>query len=71
VPVAHDPTSAAAVLELGLRREERLDLGLDRLLQHPTRSRPQHLEQRIVLDAATCPRQPNDGIFLHGVSSSW
>ena len=63
--------TAAAVLELGVGREEPFDLGLDRLLQHPTRPRTQHLEQRIVLDAATCPWWPNGGIFLHGVSSSW
>jgi hypothetical protein len=69
VPVADDAAPAAAVLELGVRREETFDLGLDRLLQHPSCSRAQHLEQRIVLDAPACPRQPNNGIFLHGVSS--
>jgi hypothetical protein len=35
-----------AILQLGVRRKESLDLGLDHL-------------------------QPNDGIFLRGVSSSW
>jgi hypothetical protein len=39
MPVANDPTPATAVLELGVGREERLDLGLDVLLPHPARSR--------------------------------
>ena len=88
VPVAHDAAPAAVVLELGVRREERLDHRPSgrRTIRLAKRCRPvgrqprppaaaydapraQHLEQRIVLDAATCPRQPNDGIFLHGVSS--
>jgi hypothetical protein len=51
VTVAHHAPAALSVLELGVCREEPLDLGLDHLLQHPPRSRPQHLEQRIVRQA--------------------
>lgn len=60
-----------AVLKLSVRREERFDLGFNHLLQHPPCFRPQHLEQRIVRHARAWPRQPNKGILLHGVSSSW
>jgi hypothetical protein len=70
VTVAHHPPPTATVLELRVRREERFDLGLDHLLQHLSGSRSQHLEQRIVHHARAWARQPNDGIFLHGVSSS-
>jgi hypothetical protein len=69
VTVADDPAPAMPILKLGVRPEKCLDLGLDDLLQHPPRSRSQHLEQRIVGHARTWARQPNDGILLHGVSS--
>jgi hypothetical protein len=49
--------------------EERLDLGLDRLRQHLPGALAQHGQQRIVHDARSWPRQGNDGILLHGVSS--
>jgi hypothetical protein len=47
-----------------VRRNEGLDLS--DLLQHPTRSRPQYFEQRIVDDARGWARRPNNDIFLHG-----
>jgi hypothetical protein len=51
-----------------MRGEEHLDLGLDRLRQHPPGPFAQHRQQRIVRDARSWPRQGNDGILLHGVS---
>jgi hypothetical protein len=49
--------------------EERLDLGLDRLRQHPPGPLAQHGEQRIVRDARSWPRQSTDGILLHRPSA--
>src|SRR4051794_19981485 len=49
--------------------KERLDLGLDRLHQHPPGAVPQNREQRIVHEARSWPRQGDDSILLHGVSS--
>ena len=49
--------------------EERLDLGLDRLHQHPPGALPQHGQQRVVGDARSWPRQGDHAILLHGVSS--
>jgi hypothetical protein len=49
--------------------EERLDLGLDRLHQHPPGAFLQHGQQRIVGDARSWPRQGDHAILLHGVSS--
>ena len=49
--------------------EERLDLGLDRLLQHAPGTIPQDRQQRIALDVRSWPRQRDNGILLHGVSS--
>jgi hypothetical protein len=69
VPVAHHAPPAVGILELDVRRQERLDLGLDDLLQHPPRPCPQHRQQRIFGDARPWPRQPDNGILLHGVSS--
>jgi hypothetical protein len=49
--------------------EERLDLGLDRLHQHPPGPLAQHRQKRIVGEARSWPGQGKDGILLHGVSS--
>src|SRR4051794_40327930 len=49
--------------------KERLDLGLDRLHQHPPGAVPQNREQRIVHEARSWPRQGDNSILLHGVSS--
>jgi hypothetical protein len=49
--------------------KERLDLGLDRLHQHPPGAIPQHGQQRVVGDARSWSRQGNNAILVHGVSS--
>jgi hypothetical protein len=69
MPVAHHTTAAPIIRELGMGGEERLDLGLDRLHQHPPGAFTQHRQQRIVGEARAWPGQGNDGIVLHGVSS--
>jgi hypothetical protein len=67
--VAHQAAPTLLVREPGMGGEERLDLGLDRLRQHPPGALAQHGQQRIVRDARSWPRQGDDGILLHGVSS--
>ena len=67
--VAHQAAPTVLVHEHSMGGEERLDLGLDRLRQHPPGALAQHGQQRIVHDARSWPRQGNDGILLHGVSS--
>jgi hypothetical protein len=49
--------------------KEGLDLSLDRLHQHPPRALAQHGQQRIVRNARSWPRQLNNSILLHSVSS--
>jgi hypothetical protein len=49
--------------------EECLDLGLDRLHQHPPGALAQYGQQRIVRDARSWSRQGDNSILLHGVSS--
>jgi hypothetical protein len=49
--------------------EERLDLGLDRLRQHPPGGLAQHGQQRVVRDARSWSGQGDNAILLHGVSS--
>ena len=66
--IADQAAPTLLVHEPGMRGEERLDLGLDRLRQHPPGPLAQHRQQRIVRDARSWPRQGNDGILLHGVS---
>jgi hypothetical protein len=48
--------------------EECLDLGFDRLHQHPPRPLAQHRQQWIVRERRAWPRQRDNGTFLHGVS---
>ena len=43
MPVAHDTAATVRVLHLGVRGKECFDLGLDHLLQHLSRTRPQSL----------------------------
>ena len=59
------PSSSTSI---GVHRKEGRHLGLDRLGQHLPSPFTQHGEQRVVLDRPSWPRQPNDGILLHGVS---
>ena len=56
------------VLELGVSRQKRLHLRLDRLHQHPPRALAQHRQQRIIGDAASWPAQPDNTVLLHGIS---
>jgi hypothetical protein len=49
--------------------EERLDLGLHGLHQHPPGAFAQHRQERVRLDGGSWSRQRDDGILLHGVSS--
>jgi hypothetical protein len=53
---------------IGMHREESRHFDLDRQAQHLPRPFVQHGEQRVFLDRPSWPRQPNDGILLHGVS---
>jgi hypothetical protein len=69
VAVADETPAPVIVDQLGVGGEERRHLGLDRLRQHPARALAQDGQQRIVPDAPTWPRQPNDVTLLHGVSS--
>jgi hypothetical protein len=55
---------------VGVHRKEGCHFGLDRGSQHLPRPLTQHGEQRVVLDRPSWPRQPNNGILLHGVSFS-
>ena len=48
--VAHQAAPPVLVHEPGMGGEERLDLGLDRLRQHPPGALAQHRQQRIVHD---------------------
>ena len=66
--VAHQPAPAPLVHKPSMSYEERFDLGLDRLRQHPPSTLAQHAQQRIVRDARSWPRQRNNPILLHGVS---
>src|SRR5206468_6502504 len=67
--VAHQATTTLLVREPGMAGKERLDLGLDRLHQHPPGAIPQHGQQRVVGDARAWSRQGNNAILVHGVSS--
>jgi hypothetical protein len=67
--MADQATTALFVDPIGVHRQEGCHLGLDRVGQHLPRPFTQHGEQRVVLDYPSWPRQPNDGILLHGVSS--
>jgi hypothetical protein len=69
MPVAHQPSPALRVDEVDMGGEERLDLGLDRLQQHPPGALPQHGQQRVVRGARSWPRQGDHAILVHGVSS--
>src|SRR3954465_11544738 len=68
MPVAHQATTTLLVREPGMAGEERLDLGLDRLHQHPPGAIPQHGQQRVVGDARSWSRPGNNAILVHGVS---
>ena len=65
---AHQALTPEVVAMVGMRGEQARDLGFDRLGQHAPCTIMQHCEQRIILDCPSWPRQPNDGILLHGVS---
>jgi hypothetical protein len=67
--VPDDTATALLVREFGMAGEERLDLGLDRLHQHPPCAFPQHRQQRVVRDARSWSGQGDNAILLHGVSS--
>jgi hypothetical protein len=54
---------------ISVQRKEGCHLGLDRVGQHLPRPFTQQGEQRVVLDHPSWPRQPNEDILLHGVSS--
>jgi hypothetical protein len=69
MPVAHGTPAALFVAQPGMGGEEGLDLGLDRLHQHPPGAFAQHRQQRVVRDARSWSRQGDNGILLHGVSS--
>jgi hypothetical protein len=69
VPVAHQTSPTPLIGQIGVNGEERLDLGLDRLHQHPPRTLAQHGQQRIAGDARSWSGQGNNAILLHGVSS--
>ncbi len=63
VTVSDNTPPAMRVLELGVRAEKRLNLGLDHLLQHPPRPVPHH-QQRIIGDIRPWPCQTNNDIPL-------
>jgi hypothetical protein len=65
--VAHQAPPAGLVDQIGMSREERRNLGFDRLRQQRARSVPQHLAQPI-LRSIVCAAQADDVIVLHGVS---
>jgi hypothetical protein len=69
VAVAHQAPATLLVHELGMGGKERLDLDLNRLHQHPPGAILQNREQRIVHDARSWPRQRDNSILPHGVSS--
>jgi hypothetical protein len=69
VPVAHQAPPAPLVDEAPVGGEERLDLGLHGLHQHPPGAFAQHRQERVRLDGGSWSRQRDDGILLHGVSS--
>jgi hypothetical protein len=69
VAVADHPTSAMLIHEPGMGGQKRLDLGLDRVGQHPPGALAQHRQQRVVRDGTAWAGQRNDKILLHGVSS--
>ena len=54
---------AARVLDLGVRRQERLYLHLDHRLRHPPCPSPQHQQQRKIGDTRPWPHQTNSGIL--------
>ena len=68
VPVAHQASPALPVGEFGMGGEERLDLGLDRLHQHPPGALAQDGQQRIADDTRSWSGQADNAILLHGVS---
>ena len=69
VAVAPEPPTTLPVEQGGMGNEERLDLGLDRLPQHPPGALAQQRQQRVIRDARSWPGQRDNGILLHGVSS--
>jgi hypothetical protein len=68
MPISHDAPPALPILELGMRCQKCLHLGLDHLLQHASRAIPQHQQERVVADTRPWPCQTNNGILSHGVS---
>jgi len=68
VPVADHAPATLLVHEPSMAGKERLDLGLDRLRQHPPGALAQHRQQRIVRDARSWSGQADNAILLHGVS---
>jgi hypothetical protein len=66
--VANDPFATLVVNQIGMALDEGVDLSLDGLHQHPSRSFPQNTEQRIIFDNPTWSRQTNNITLIHGVS---
>ena len=65
--ITHQAPAAGVVDQLGMSREERLDLGFDRLGQQRARPVPQHLGQRI-LRSIVWAAEADNVIPVHGVS---
>lgn len=57
------------VLQFGVRSNERLNLGLDHLMQDPRNSLMLHFEQQIDLHVRPWARQSNDSILVDGMAS--
>jgi hypothetical protein len=66
--VAHHTPAPLLVDQARTPGDEPLDLGLDRLRQHAPGTLAQYRQQRIIGNAHSWPRQPDNAILLHGVS---
>src|SRR4051812_18144215 len=66
--VAHHTPAPVLVDQARTPGDEPLDLGLDRLRQHAPGTLAQYRQQRIIGNAHSWPRQPDNAILLHGVS---
>ena len=54
--------------QIGMAFDKNIDLSLDGLHQHPTRSLTENTKQRIILDKPTWPWKANNITLIHGVS---
>ena len=66
--VTNNPFAALLVDQIGMDFDKDIDLGLNSLHQHPTRTLTQKAKQRIVFDNTAWSRQADNGIVSHGVS---